>query len=714
MQNGFSYEVINQVGVVTLDNPNEKVNKLSSAFLRAFGEFLDALDHHSIKVLLIQSTKPGIFIAGADISEINAIHTKEDGFEKARLGQKIIGKLEQLSVPSIAVINGACLGGGTELALACTYRVVTDNPRTLIGLPEVNLGIIPGFGGTQRLPRLIGLNRALPLILTGKPVDGKKALKLKLADAYFTEAFLDEKVKGFISEVTTKSGAERIQSKRSKRTFIEKVLEGNFLSRQFMAYMARKNVMKKTKGFYPAPFAAIKATISGYSKSLEKGLVNEANAFSELVITPTCKNLVQLFYNQEALKKYTGVSVEVDTMPIHKAAVIGAGLMGAGISWALSYRSIEVRLKDIKNEFLIKGLKQINAIYKDLVKIRRLKPNEANIQFIKHVSTTTDFSGFKNRDIVIEAIVEDIEVKKKVFQQLESQVSEHCIIATNTSSLSIKEMSKVLTRPEKFIGMHFFSPVNRMPLVEVIVGDKTSNETIASVVKLSKDLKKTPIVVKDCPGFLVNRVLLPYINEAVKCLQDGVSVEQIDKAATQFGMPIGPLALADEVGLDVGYKVAKVLEDGYGTRMKTAHVFQDIIGDTSLRGKKTKKGFYIYQNGKKEVNQELVSKATQYCGIKQVKQVEKDFQDRMMLMMLNEAVRCLDESVVENAQLLDMAMILGTGFPPFRGGLLRYADARGLKDIVARLRELEANYGERFKPADLLVTYAQDGRQFYK
>jgi 3-hydroxyacyl-CoA dehydrogenase / enoyl-CoA hydratase / 3-hydroxybutyryl-CoA epimerase len=715
MDKGFTYSVIDQIGVVTIDNPGEKVNKLSSAFLHAFGEFLDALDQHSIRVLLIQSTKPGIFIAGADISEINGIFTEKDGEEKASIGQRIITKIEQLSVPSIAVINGACLGGGTELALACTYRIVSDNPKTILGLPEVNLGILPGFGGTQRLPRLIGLNRALPFILTGKAVDGKKAFKIKLADAYFPESFLDEKVKGFINEVTTVGGAAKIKAKRAKRTLVEKLLEGNPISRALVGHLAKKNVSKKTKGQYPAPYAAIRSVIYGFSKPIDKGLKNEAKEFSKLVITPISKNLVQLFYNQESLKKYTGVSdSSVKAIPIRRAGVIGAGLMGAGISWALSYKNVEVRLKDVENKFLINGLRQINSIYRQLVKIRRLTASQANMTFIKNVSTTTSFSGFNNRDIVIEAIVEDMDVKKKVFQQLEGQVPDHCILASNTSSLSINEMATVLTRPENFIGMHFFSPVNRMPLVEIIVGDKTSPQTIASVVRLSKQLNKTPVVVKDCPGFLVNRVLLPYINEAVKCVQDGVPVEKIDQLATKFGMPLGPLALADEVGLDVGYKVAKVLEDGYGERMKTAQVFQDIIGDSSCRGKKTKKGFYIYNSGNKQVNGAIVERARSYSSLSNQKYVEADVLDRILLIMVNEAVKCLSEGVVENHLLLDMAMILGTGFPPFRGGLLKYADSRGIKDIVNRLRQLASVYGDRFKPADLLIQYAQDGTLFYK
>ncbi|RAP33492.1 hypothetical protein DID80_08015 [Candidatus Marinamargulisbacteria bacterium SCGC AAA071-K20] len=479
--------------------------------------------------------------------------------------------------------------------------------------------------------------------------------------------------------------------------------------------MAKKNVKKKTKGHYPAPLAAINSVIYGFSKPIDKGLRNEAKEFSKLVITPISKNLVQLFYNQESLKKYTGVSDDtIRPKVIKKAGVIGAGLMGAGITWALSYKGVETRLKDVENKFLVKGLQQINTIYKQLVKIRRLTPTQANILFLKNVSTTSNFSGFHDRDIVIEAIVEDIEIKKKVFQQLERQVPDHCILASNTSSLSINEMSTVLTRPENFIGMHFFSPVNRMPLVEIIVGDKTSPETIASVVQLSKGLKKTPVVVKDCPGFLVNRVLLPYLNEAVKCVQDGVSVEKIDQIAVKFGMPLGPLSLADEVGLDVGYKVAMVLEAGYGERMKTAQVFQDIIGDSDCRGRKSKKGFYIYKSGNKEVNRPLVDRAVSYSSMSNQKYLDSDVLDRMILVMVNESVRCLAEGVVENHLLLDMAMILGTGFPPFRGGVLRYADSRGIKEIVTRLRELASVYGERFKPADLLIQYAQDGKSFYK
>ena len=712
MTHGLSLSVESNIATLTFDLEGEKVNKLTGDVLRAFDALLDQLSKESYKALVIKSGKSNIFIAGADINEIKDITDVEEGRKAAAFGQDIFNKLENLSFPTVAVIDGACLGGGCELALACDFRVASDSPKTSIGLPEVGLGILPGFGGTQRMPRLMGIQASLGLILSGKAVDGKKALRLKLVDAMYPQAFLSENVETFVSHICTSKGLKAILLKRKKRSFMTSLLEGTFVGRTILFSKAKQGVIATTKGHYPAPEYALQAVKYGITRSLKRGLKKEAELFSQLVTTSISKNLVDLFFISEALKRYTGVSDEaVVAKPIHKAGVLGAGLMGGGIAWLFSYRSISVRLKDLNWHAIGKGFEAAGAVYKQLVKRRRLSRGAATLK-MHQISGTTDYSGFSSTDVVVEAIVENIEVKKTVITELETKVSDTTIIASNTSALSITEMAKVMKKPERFVGMHFFSPVNRMPLVEVIRGEQTSDETVATIVKLSQTLKKTPIVVKNCPGFLVNRILIPYVIEAVYCLQDGGRISQIDRLLEDFGLPIGPLALADEVGLDVGYKVAKILEEGYGSRMTVAASFESIFADESLRGKKSGLGFYKHGHTKEE-NSTIQKMVGGHAVSPSYSLTALEIIDRLILIMVNEAARCLEEDVVETAQHLDMAMIMGTGFPPFRGGLCKYADQRGIGTIVTRLKDLESTLGERFAPAKLLVDYAEQNKTFY-
>ena len=699
----------NGVGTLTFDLKTEKVNKLSYSIMMDLKAHLTGLaQRDDVRVLVIKSGKPGVFIAGADITEFQSVDTPEKSREVVDMGQSVFSMISDLKFPTIAAIQGVCLGGGMELALACDFRVCSDSPRAVMGLPEVNLGIIPGWGGTQRLPRLIGLTAALDIILKGSSVPGAKALKLGLVDLCVPDAFFDDRLRQFIGLVADGSKRKALLKRRKKISWADSF----FLHRWLVAHFAKKSVMAKSKGHYPAPLAAIKAVVKGYGRSLKSGLEQEAKAFTPLPLTSVSKNLVTLFFIQESLKKYTGVS-DATVVPkrIKNAAVLGAGLMGGGIAWLLSYRDIQVRLKDIAWGAVAKGYEAAYAVYKQLLKRRRITPAQVSQKLLK-IAGTTSYHGFKKTDVVVEAIVENMDVKKQVFQALESEVSPNTIIATNTSSLSVTEMATVLTRPENFVGMHFFSPVNRMPLVEVIPGEKTSDQTVATIVDLSKKLKKTPIVVKNCPGFLVNRILIPYVNEAVACLQDGAKVKEIDTLLEAFGMPIGPLALADEVGLDVGYKVAKVLEEGYGDRMAVNPVFDAIYEREHLRGKKSGAGFYTHSKAKKTVNAEVQAIVAGFKGAS-AKVTLGDILDRLILIMVNEAAKCLEESVVESQELLDMAMLLGTGFPPFRGGLCAYADEIGIQTCVDKLNRLSDLYGSRFKPSSLLVQLSKEHSTFY-
>ncbi|MFT5171545.1 MAG: 3-hydroxyacyl-CoA dehydrogenase/enoyl-CoA hydratase/3-hydroxybutyryl-CoA epimerase, partial [Candidatus Marinamargulisbacteria bacterium] len=713
MTHGISLSVDQHIATIHMDLPGEKVNKLTSQVLSSISETLTKLaTRDDVKILVFKSGKPGVFIAGADINEISGITTYEDAEKLILSGQSVINQIAALPFPSVAAINGACVGGGLELALACSFRVASDHDKTKLGLPEVNLGIIPGFGGTQRLPRLIGLKQALPLVLTGKMVDGKRALKLGLVEACFPDAFFDDNLADFLTQLTLPSGIEKVLKKRSDRSRKTWFIDHTFVGRRLACRMARKSVLSKTKGHYPAPLSAVVAVRKGLSMPLDKALVLEAKACAALIPTSISKNLIGLYFSQEQLKKESGVDGEVSLLNIESSAVVGSGLMGSGIAWLLSYKGIFVRLKDNNWESISKGISGIKVIFDNLIKRKKINKSEHSLA-MHRISGTTTMAGFQQADFVIEAIFENLKAKQDLFKEVEDVVSEKTIIASNTSSLSIDQLAEKMIHPERFVGMHFFSPVNRMPLVEVISGEKTSPDTVATVVALAKRLGKTPIVVKNCPGFLVNRILMPYMIEAIFCLQDGANVKGVDKVMESFGMPLGPLSLADEVGLDVGYKVAKQLEEGYGERMRVAETLEIINQDENVKGKKSSQGFYLYKGKTKRENPDIEGIVSPYRSPSQEQCDDSEIRDRLVLVMLNEASRCLEEKIVASPTHLDMAMIMGTGFPPFRGGLCRFGDEMGLGAVVDRLQTLSGKYGIRFAPSAYLVELANQGEGFY-
>jgi len=697
----FDFTIDNN-GIATLcfDLEDADVNVLSSEVLKTLDVKLQELKKsEDVKLLQFTSAKVGIFIAGADISEIESLDDEEEAYEKVREGQRILSEISALPFPTLAVIDGACLGGGLELALCCDYRICTEDPKTKIGLPEVNLGVLPGFGGTQRLKRITGLSKALELILGGKVLNGKKAEKLGVVDACVPKGYLEFKQKSFIELVL--NNPQKILEKRKKGSLADR-----FMPRVVFSY-ARKNVAAKTKNKYPAPLAVLDLMEKTQNKEVQEGLEYEARAFSKLAITDISKNLIGLFYASEALKKERGVKRRVNPLPINLINVVGAGVMGSGIVFQFSKIGKLVRMKLRRYEQAAQALKAVQKVYDNIVKRHRLTPAEVNIK-MGHITYTTEFKGFSNCDLALEAIVEDTKAKQELYEQLEDIMDDKAIIATNTSSLSITMLSEKMQHPERFVGMHFFNPVPRMPLVEIIPGKKTSDKTIATVVALAKEAGKTPIVVGDCAGFLVNRILLPYINEAVRMFEEGADYEEIDALVLDFGMPMGPFVLADEVGLDVGYKVAKVLEDAYGERMAVSSILDRVYQQMQLLGKKSGKGFYIHRGKKREVNSEVVALVFSKRSFD-----EQEIIDRATLIMINEAAMCLEEGIVENAQYLDMAMVMGTGFPPFRGGLLRYADSIGITNIVMTLEALSKNHGIRFEPAKLLREMAKQNKTFY-
>lgn len=707
MKKAISYNIDKEnIAYLTFDDSEEKVNKLSSKNLLEIESNIDKISKDKkIKLLVIQSNKKDNFIAGADINEIKAIKDRKDAFKKVEIGQKIITKISNLKIPTLAVINGSCLGGGLELAIACKYRIATSNAKTMMGLPEVNLGIIPGFGGTQRLPKILSLEQSLKMILTGKPINAKKALKIGLIDGIINEFFAKEKISEFINKILSK------KIKKSRRTsFIEKVPFG----KKIILSIALRNLLKKTKGHYPAPHYALEVIRNTQNIiNINRGLEIELKAFCDLICDDISKNMIELFFTNEALKKDIGVSKKCNVNKVEKCAILGAGIMGGGIAWLFAKNDLDVRIKDISKQAIAIGYQQINKIFSELKKIRKYNDFEIALKTSK-ISSTLDYSGFNDRDLIVEAVIEDIEIKKTIISDLEKNISPDAIIASNTSSLSITEMAKSLKNPERFAGMHFFNPVNKMPLIEVIRGKKTSDQTIATIVETSKKLGKVPIVVKDVAGFLVNRILLTYLNEASYILQEGGDIKHIDKIIEDFGMPMGPFTLADIVGIDVGVKVAMSLEESYKERMQVSQLLNEIYNNhKDLLGKKSAIGFYQYYKDIKDVNNDIY-KIIKKLNITKRVVTNQDIIDRSILIMVNEAAKCLEENVVKNAQYLDMAMIVGTGFPAFRGGLLRYADSIGIKNIVTKLQHYNKLYPKRFVISDMLVEMAKKDLKFYQ
>jgi 3-hydroxyacyl-CoA dehydrogenase/enoyl-CoA hydratase/3-hydroxybutyryl-CoA epimerase len=706
----FNFEMIdNDIGLLTFNLPNEKVNKFSTPVMQEFDQILDTLaKKNNIKCLLIQSGKESIFIAGADIKEIVGISDPEEGYRVSHLGQQVFQKISRLPYPSVAVIHGACMGGGTEMTLACTYRIASDHPKTKIALPEVNIGLFPGWGGTQLLPRLIGLQRSLDIILTGRNLDARRALRSGIIDKIIPKELVLETAIAFAGDIIAGKNV-LARSKRKQKGLLPAVLEKNPLGRSLIFRKARQSVMQKTKGHYPAPLAALKVIKQSYRKSIKKGLEIEARKFGETIVTSVSKNLIKIFFWTEAVKKQNGVSRDdVHTFPVNKAAALGAGIMGGGIAQLFASRNIPVRVKDISTDAVAKAYEQASRVLSGKLKRRRITKLEFN-HILSRITGTIDYSGFKNIDFIVEAIVEDLDIKKSVFSELEKYIREDTVVVSNTSSLLVNDMAKAFAKPDRFAGMHFFNPVHMMPLVEVIRGQNTSDETIATTFTLAKTLGKTPVLVNDGPGFLVNRLLVPYMVEAVSLLEEGHSIEQIDRIMESFGMPMGPIELFDEVGIDVAFKVAKILTKSMGDRMAESDLLEKMIADQRM-GKKNNRGFYIYQGKKKKHDPEILNLIT----IKNKSQLsDTELIQRMVYPMINEAARCLEDNIVARPQDVDLAMIFGTGFAPFRGGLLNYADTESVPKVADTLAEFNQKYGSRFKPSAMLEKVATEGKGFY-
>lgn len=709
MEKPIVYKVEGDVATIEFNDPRGKVNVLDGEVLRVFNAYVtEASQDPHVKVLVIKSGKKDVFIAGADIKEIESINDPEEGERKSQFGQNIFNRLEDLEIPTVAVIDGVALGGGCELALACDYRVATFNEKIRIGLPEVNLGILPGFGGTYRLPRIVGISQALTIILAGKTVTGPDALKIGLVDRMFPQASLDSELAHFFAYI--KRYKKRMPEFDRKPKGMQAFLDNNFAGHVLVFEQAGRNVKNQTRGFYPAPVKAFELLKETFTMPREKALEMEARAFGQLVITDVCKNLIHVFYLTERFKKLMPPEcVNLKPRRIDKCAVLGAGVMGGGIAQILSYNDIETRVKDINYDALAKGLQSAWKVFQSLIAKKRLKASIASAKMAK-ITTTMDFSGFQKCDCVIEAVVEKMDIKKKVFSEVAAQVPSDTLLFTNTSALSISEMSKTVVNPGRFMGFHFFNPVHRMPLVELIYSKETTPQTMADALGLVRRMGKTPIIVKDSPGFLINRILLAYINEAGFILAEGAPISAIDRVMTEFGMPMGPLTLSDEVGLDVGLKVLHILHDGLGERFKPAEIFTKVF-EKELLGKKSGRGFYIHGRNFRSPNK-IIDTLRPPKPLAQHQ--EKEILERMILVMINEASRCLTEKIVDGPDVIDLGMIMGTGFPPFSGGLLRYADHRKIDAIVDSLTYYAGRISsERFTPSDYLLDLRSRRVNFY-
>lgn len=699
------------IAIVEFDLPGEKANKFSTPVMMRLKEVTAELAKSSYKAVIFKSNKPKIFIAGADIDEIKVMKTAEE-FEKAvGGGQQVFNEIEDLPMITIAAIHGACAGGGCEFIMACDYRIASDDNATRIGLPETKLGIIPGFGGCVRMPRIIGLQSALDIILNGKLERAAKALKIGLVDQVVHPSILIEQAVKMAHEKIKDGGRKRRKTFKAQG-LAAKALEG---PAKFVVFnTARKNVLKFTHGHYPAPLKAIEVIQKTYGMSdRTRAMEIERKAFLECGVTEISKNLIHVFDLMESVKKQSGIAnATVKAKEVSHMGVLGAGTMGGGIAYVAADKGVYVRMKDINWEAIGRGLKHANDLWAKLQKKKAITSFEKQHR-MDRVSGTLDFSGFGHMQLVVEAIVEDMEIKKKVIAETAKNMKPDAIIVTNTSSLSVTEMSAGHPNPQYFAGMHFFNPVDKMPLVEVIRGEKTSDETIATVYELTKRMGKLPVVVKDGPGFLVNRLLLPYMAEAAFLLQEGMSIETVDKAyVKEFGMPMGPFALMDEVGLDVCIKVLKIFKKAFGARIEIASLMEK-LEKSDRKGKKNRKGFYSYDERDKRQGVDASVYTELGLATPTDPLTTKECIERGVFAMVNECSRALiEDKIVETPGEVDLAMITGTGFPPFRGGLLKYADSVGVTYIVDQLEVYGAKHA-RLKPAAPLMAMAKANRRFY-
>jgi 3-hydroxyacyl-CoA dehydrogenase/enoyl-CoA hydratase/3-hydroxybutyryl-CoA epimerase len=684
--------------ILTFDRPNSSANVFDLRTLDELAGELDFIERQTkIKGVILISSKPSIFIAGLDLNLLRESTSPAEVRALIERGQAMMNRVAALSMPTVAAIHGAAVGGGCEICLACDYRVASPDRATKIGLPETQIGLLPAWGGSTRLPRLIGLPKALEIILGGKTVPAKLALKLGLVDE--------------VSPVECLIAAATRKISEGKPFRSNHWLTNNGLVVSVIAPRTRKQLLRKTRGKYPAVLKALEVVTSGISRPVAESLALERDAMLELAQTDACRNLIRVFFMQERAKKRT-LPVEVSqagVKPIARTAVIGAGVMGAGIAQWISARQLPVILRDINLEQVMRGMTGIAKLYHAGVKRHLFTPREAR-DGLDRVAPAPMEVPLRQTDMVIEAAVENLELKKKIFQRLDELVSDHTILATNTSALPISEMAAGTRHPERVVGLHFFNPVHRMQLVEVIAARQTAPEILQRALRFTQQIGKLPVVVKDSPGFLVNRILMPYLIEAGNLFETGARIVDLDEVMLDFGMPMGPMRLLDEVGLDVSLHVAQTLAAIFGDRMKIPDCLRSMTA-AGLLGRKSGRGFYLHEKSKEAKLNPQISAYVQSDKARTLPREE--LQERMVFLMVNEAARCLAEQIVTDPADVDFAMIMGAGCAPFRGGPLRYADAVGAAKLAGAMSCLADSGAAHFAPCDLLAEMAANGKKFY-
>lgn len=650
---------------LTLDKPGTSTNVLSRVVLEELGTLLGPLASNPPKGVVVRSAKKNGFIAGADIKEFTSFRDASDAYALIRAGQEVLDRLEALPCPTVAAIHGFALGGGLELALACRYRVAVGDDRLSLGVPEVQLGIHPGFGGTVRLPRLIGVQPAMKMLLTGRPVRSDKALQIGIVDRLVNAADLENAARDMIAK----------KPPHHRPPFAEQVLSWPIVRRFVKPALVAQVSGKVKREHYPAPYAIIDLWTE-YGARGQQAYEAEARSIAHLFTTETARNLIRVFLLQDRLKAMGGKGAR----PVEHVHVVGAGVMGGDIAAWCALRGLTVTLQDRGPEFIEPAIKRAHELFE-----KRIREPAQRADARNRLQADVAGDGVHDADVVIEAIFENLEAKQELYARLEPRMKPTALLATNTSSITLEPLAAKLARPERLVGLHFFNPVPQMPLVEIVSGVRTADEAAQAAVSFARRLDKLPVPCRSAPGFIVNRVLMPYLHEAMYAAQEGVPLATIDEAAVDFGMPMGPVELADVVGLDVASHVGKIIAAELGRPAPDLRQLDALVAEKKL-GRKSGAGFYEWKDGK------AVKPSTAGAA------APPDLIDRMILVLVNECVAVLREGVAADADLVDAAVIFGTGFAPFRGGPLAYARSRGATEVVARLNELTERYGSRFRP----------------
>ncbi|MEO1022991.1 MAG: 3-hydroxyacyl-CoA dehydrogenase NAD-binding domain-containing protein [Bacteroidota bacterium] len=700
----FHISTIDSVAILVLNTIEEKVNTLNEAMMEEFTLFLDRFESNpDWKGAVLISGKEDNFIAGADIEMFNTRESANELEALSQAGHAIFNRIESLKKPMVVAVHGSCMGGGLELSMACHYRIASTHPSTRFALPEVKLGILPGTGGTQRLPRLIGIQKSLPIMLTGKNVFSRQAKRMGLVDELIHKDALQTAGIAAVHRLSKKSF-----KRTDKRSFAEKILEATPLGRAIIFSQARKQTAKQTRGNYPAPEGIIDAVEFGYKKGFYAGLKEESRLFGKLGASSESRALVQLFFGMNNAKK---IPQPEHIQPTQVIGVLGAGLMGSGIAdESINQGGYSVILKDRDLESAVRGEKNV---WKELDKKanKRIITSFERDRLMSQLTSTESYASLAHADVVIEAVFEDLDLKHQVLKEVEDVVSDRCIFATNTSSIPITDIAKVSSRPEQVIGMHYFSPVQKMPLLELITTPETASWVTSTAFQIGVKQGKTVIVVNDGPGFYTTRILAPYMNEALLLLEEGASIEFLEGTMKDFGYPVGPMVLFDEVGMDVGAHVGDVMAPLFNARGGRSSKKASELVEAGFLGRKNGNGLYRYEKGKKKtVNQSIYA---HFGSSSRSKPDPETAQLRMGLMMVNEAVYCLQEDVLLSPTDGDLGAILGLGFPPFTGGPFRYIDQKGADWVHDTLLRFSEQFGPRFKPAPLLADYARSGRSFH-